>query len=85
MTKYISTNNTISNTRLLSLLVITSFIALAFVLNGGKHIHDNQLKVMNKPAEGSSMYNTKTFFEKKPVMGTTAQFHVDQHALVLSI
>lgn len=44
-------NNTLSNTRLLSLIVIVSVIALAFVLNGGNQIDQQQQGIINiKPA-----------------------------------
>jgi hypothetical protein len=56
--------NTISNTRLLSLIVALSVVALSFVLSGSNIFDAKQLGVSNKPAE--MVVNTSsTVYEKK--------------------
>jgi hypothetical protein len=55
--------NTISNTRLLSLIVALSVVALSFVLSGNNILDAKQLGVSNKPTE--MVVNTSsTVYEK---------------------
>ncbi len=76
--------NTISNTRLLSLIVALSVVALSFVLSGSNNLDAKQLGVSNKPVE--MVVNTSsTVYEKKPVKRATMKFSVNPDAMVLSI
>jgi predicted lysophospholipase L1 biosynthesis ABC-type transport system permease subunit len=85
MSKKMSTHqNTISHTRLLSIIVIVSVIALAFVLDGNQ-IDNKQNRVINESPDHTAINGTNTLFQKKPVSGTTVNFRPGPDALVLTI
>ena len=76
--------NTISNTRLLSLIVAMSVVALSIVLSGGDTIGTEPLTESNKPAEAVVNLNS-TVYEKMPLKRTSTKFTVNPGAQVLSI
>lgn len=76
--------NTISNTRLLGIIVVVSIIAMSYILNGGNKIDSNRVGVINKPAD--TVMNTSNIVnEIMPVKRTSMIFSVNPGALVLSI
>lgn len=79
------TNNTISNTRLVGLIVIMSFIALTYVLKPEVGTASIQTDLSAEPLINTSINRNDTLDDKNPVTGTVKRIYIQRHAPVLSI